>query len=72
MTEGSRGYFTPEEAARGDIPPRFAHITSVTYSADGKMATVVMLTNEAPVFEKYTVQCNLEDDQLWYFGTGQN
>ena len=72
MQEIEKGYSSAEEAARGDIPERFAHITKIYYSADGCEATVDMLTNEAPAFEPYTVYCVRGDDGLWYPTGGHN
>lgn len=63
------GYATPEEAARGEIPPRFARVVGVR--VDGDSATVWLLTNEAPQFEPYQVGC-VRHNGLWYdeFGSG--
>jgi hypothetical protein len=65
------GYATAQEAARGDIPSRFARVEDVSYSADGKKATVVLLTNEPPVDYPYTVYCVYENGR-WYPSGGHN
>ena len=72
MEDFGKGYSTPEEAARGDIPERFAHITSIEYPADGSEATMDMLTNEVPAFEDYTVYCVRGKDGLWHPTGGHN
>ena len=44
-----------EEAARGDIPPRFATVVGSRVSGD---TTIVwLLTNDEPPFEAYDVYC---------------
>ena len=53
------GYDTPEEAARGDIPPRYARALSVSVSPDGDEAIVVLGTNEEPYVYPYEVSCLL-------------
>ena len=65
------GYATAEEAARGDIPAQFAGVESVSYSADGNEATVVLLTNEPPVDYRYTVYCVRENGR-WHPSGGHN
>ena len=58
------GYATPEEAARGDIPPQFAHVVGVR--VEGDHATVWLLTNEPPVsYEAYEVGCERQNGR-WY------
>jgi hypothetical protein len=65
------GYSTPEEAARGDIPPQFAQISRLTYSASGEDATVWLLTNDEPYLYPYTVCCFRDDEQgRWHLGSG--
>lgn len=61
------GHTTPEEAARGDIPPRFARVVGL--DIDGDTATVTLLTNEAPWFEPYQVGCELHDGR-WFASWG--
>jgi hypothetical protein len=63
------GYETPEEAARGDIPPQFA--TAVGSLVTGGTATVWLLTNDRPPFEPYEVYCEQRDGR-WFSdgGTG--
>ena len=63
------GYETPEEAARGDIPKRYARVVRVDYSADGTRAVVLLATNEPPVIEYYGVRCDLENGR-WFPGDG--
>jgi hypothetical protein len=66
-----RGYDTPEEAARGDIPERYAPALSVEISEDGTYARVLLATNESPAIEYYEVHCELVDGQ-WRGGVGGN
>ena len=60
---------TPEEAARGDMPERFVTVLGVR--EDGDSAVVWMLTNDAPPYEPYTVECDREDG-FWVAGSGVN
>jgi hypothetical protein len=62
---------TPEEAARGDIPERYARALRVEYSDDGTRATVLLATNEPPAIEYYEVHCVLENGE-WMGGVGGN
>jgi hypothetical protein len=59
------GYDTPEQAARGDIPERYARVVRVDFSADGTRAVVLLATNEPPAIEYYGVSCALEDGR-WF------
>jgi hypothetical protein len=65
------GYDTPEEAARGDIPERYAPALRVEYSEDGTQATVLLATNEPPAIEYYEVRCMCENGR-WFGGVGGN
>ena len=47
------GHATPEAAARGDIPERFATIVGVLITGD--TGRVWMLTNDRPPFEPYSM-----------------
>jgi hypothetical protein len=49
------GYDSPEEAARGDIPERFAAVLDVR--VEGDTAHVWLLTNDRPTFEPYEEVC---------------
>ena len=62
-----KGLATPEEAAPGDIPPRY--VTVVGTLIVGDMATVWMLTNDRPPYEEYTVACSREHGR-WFGGSG--
>jgi hypothetical protein len=66
---GDRVYATPEEAARGDIPERYARALSIAFSPDGDQALVVLETNEQPAVELYEVVCYRERDG-WIGGSG--
>ena len=63
------GYDSPEEAARGDIPERYARVVRVDYSSDRTRAVVLLATNEPPVIEYYGVSCELEEGR-WFGGDG--
>ena len=65
-----RGYGTPEEAARGDIPPQFARVSGVEYSEAGDRACVWLLTNEEPCLYRYTVYCSRDARGRWHFESG--
>ena len=60
---GLDGYATPEEAGRGDIPPRFVRVIGV--EIDGDDARVSLPTNEAPRFEPYQQNCQRRGGQ-WF------
>jgi hypothetical protein len=64
-----RTYATPEDAARGDIPKRYARALSVEVSPDGHEALVVLATNEEPYIEPYEVVCYREGER-WVGGSG--
>jgi len=66
------GRATPEEAARGDIPARYARAGQVTYSADGRFAEVELLTNEEPHLYPYYVRCIRDSRGLWHEISGSN
>jgi hypothetical protein len=57
------GYDSPEVAARGDIPERYARVIRVDYSPDRTRAVVLLATNEPPVIEYYEVHCEIEEGQ---------
>jgi hypothetical protein len=63
----NEGYDTAEEAARGDIPQRFA--TAVGSRVAGDTATVWLLTNDQPPFEPYEVCCERRGGR-WFFDIG--
>jgi hypothetical protein len=50
---------TPEEAARGEIPERYARVLGVAYSPDGQHSVVLLGTNEEPCLHPYQVVCGL-------------
>ena len=52
------GFATPEEVARGDIPPQYVIVLGTLVVGDD--ATVWMLTNDRPPYEPYTVGCHRE------------
>jgi hypothetical protein len=54
------GYDTAEEAARGDIPERYARILRIDYSPDRTRAVALLATNEPPAIEYYEVHCEIE------------
>jgi hypothetical protein len=63
------GFVTPEDAARADIPPQFVRVVGV--QMDGHRARVSLLTNEAPRFDPYQVDCERRDGR-WFatWGSG--
>jgi hypothetical protein len=61
------GYDSPEAAARGDIPERFATVVGVR--VDGDTAHVWMLTNDRPPFEPYEQVC-VRCGGRWHPGVG--
>jgi hypothetical protein len=65
----SQSYDTPEEAARGDIPVRYARALAVEISPSGDEAFVVLATNEEPAVEIYNVVCYREGGR-WFDGGG--
>ncbi len=66
------GFATPDEAARGDIPARYARVAGVTYSAERNEARVTLLTNEEPYLYPYYVTCFRDSRGLWHEGDGHN
>jgi hypothetical protein len=50
---------TPEEAARGGIPERYARFLGIARSPDGNHAVVLLGTNEPPFLYPYQVVCGL-------------
>jgi hypothetical protein len=62
---------TPEEAARGGIPERYARALGVVYSPDGNHAVVLLGTNEPPFLYPYQVVCGRGEDG-WYEGISGN
>jgi len=66
------GYETPEEAAKGDIPPQFARVISVQYSKARDRACVWLLTNEEPYLYPYTVYCSRDERGFWHSGSGRS
>jgi hypothetical protein len=66
------GHPTPEEAARGDIPPEYARAGRVNYSDDGRRAVVELLTNEEPTLYPYYVMCVRDSGGLWHDVGGHN
>ena len=66
------GREAPGEAARGDIPPQYARVESVTFSPDGRQALVTLLTNEEPYLYPYYVWCVRDSRGLWHETAGHN
>jgi hypothetical protein len=64
------GHATPEAAARGDIPERFATIVGVLTTGDS--ARVWMLTNDRPPFEPYSMYCERVGQRWYATGSGGN
>jgi hypothetical protein len=62
---------TPEEAARGEIPERYARVLGVAYSPSGADAVVLLGTNEPPVLYPYQVLCG-RGELGWYEGMSGN
>jgi hypothetical protein len=62
---------TPEEAARGEIPERYARALGVAYSPDGNHAVVLLGTNEPPSLYPYQVLCG-RGEGGWYEGISGN
>jgi hypothetical protein len=59
---------SPEAAARGDTPARFAHVVAVEYSPSGEHALVFAEFNEPPRTEPYEVLCEPGDVSYWVAG----
>ena len=68
---GPEAYKSPEEAARGDIPERYARVVSVLYSRDHDAAVVELETNEPPSVEAYWVTCRRQG-AVWIAEGGSN
>jgi hypothetical protein len=64
------GYDTVEEAARGDIPMRYARILRIDCSPDRTRAVALLATNEPPAIEYYEVHCEIKDGH--WFADGGN
>jgi hypothetical protein len=58
-------FATPEEAAVADFPPEYVRVASVSYSRDGRRATVSLLTNEEPYLYPYDVYCERDANGRW-------
>lgn len=65
------GFPTPEAAARGDIPARYARALAVSVSPDERFAAVLLGTNEPPSLYPYLVLCEREGDG-WVEGNSAN
>jgi hypothetical protein len=65
------GFETPEEAARGDIPARFARALATAISPDQSTAVVILGTNEEPFLYPYEVICYRKEGR-WFEGSGSN
>jgi hypothetical protein len=66
------GAETPEEAARGDIPERYAPTLFVDIDPTGGFATVLLDTNAAGDPYPYEEFCEKGRDGLWYAQGGSN
>jgi hypothetical protein len=64
------GCSTPEEAARGDIPERYARVIASALSHEGRHAVVLMETNEPPAVEIYI--CERQEDGSCHSLSGSN
>jgi hypothetical protein len=62
---------TPEDAARGEIPERYARALGVVHSPDGNHAVVLLGTNESPFLYPYQVVCG-RGEGGWYEGMSGN
>ena len=60
---------TLAEAARGDIPPRYARPLVTEVSPDGQTAFVLLGTNEEPYLYPYVEICSRDGDG-WAGGSG--
>ncbi len=60
---------TPEDAARGDIPPAYGQAVAIAVAPDGPHAAVLLATNEEPFVEPYMVVCDKTEDG-WRSGIG--
>jgi hypothetical protein len=59
------------EAARGDIPARYARPLVTDLSPDGRTAFVLLGTNEEPCLYPYVVICSREE-RGWSEGSGMS
>jgi hypothetical protein len=66
-----RHYATPEDAARGDIPARFARVLDIAWSPRRDRAVVLLETNEPPSVELYQVVCQ-QEEAGWTWISGGN
>jgi hypothetical protein len=62
---------TPEEAARGEIPERYARVLATAVAPDGNHAVVLLGTNEPPKLYPYQVVCGRGEDG-WVEGVSGN
>jgi len=53
-------YPTVEDAARGDIPERYARVLDVALAPSEDRAVILLEMNEPPAVELYQVICKLE------------
>jgi hypothetical protein len=67
----AEGFATPEEAARGDIPPRYARAIAVDIAPWGAHAVVLLATNEPPQLYYYQEIC-WQKAGRWFGGFGNN
>lgn len=65
------GFDSPEEAARGDIPERYARALATVVSPSGEDAVVLLATNEEPCVYPYVVVCHRRGGR-WLEGSGGN
>jgi hypothetical protein len=65
------GAATPEEAARGDIPERYARALVTEVSPDGRWAVVLLGTNEEPALYPYVETCSAEGGR-WFERSGSS
>lgn len=65
-------YGSPEEAARGDIPARYARAVAVSVSPEGRRACVLLLTNEEPRLYPYEVIVERDEHGRWRAGASSN
>jgi hypothetical protein len=56
---------TPEEAAVSDFHPKYVRVDSVSYSEDGRHATVTLLTNAEPRLYEYYSYCERDANGRW-------
>jgi hypothetical protein len=58
-------YASPEEAAVADFPAPYVRVERVSFSRDGRRATVALQTNEEPYLYPYFVYCERLPDGRW-------